>query len=82
MSSKSHKEYPILGKENLGDIDLKVPRIRVEQNIKLCCPFCESVKFVRRGTRKKKHEVVQLYKCANIECKKTFTDSSIKGISK
>ena len=77
MSTK--KEYPILGKENLADIDPKIPIIRVEQNTKMHCPFCQSADFVRRGTRKKKHEVVQLYKCGNKECGKTFTDSSVKG---
>ncbi len=45
----------------------------------MACPFCESANFVRRGTRKKKHEIVQLYKCTNPECKKTFTDSAVKG---
>lgn len=80
MSSKNgNREYPILGKENIGDIDPKIPVVHVEQNIKMACPFCQSEKFVRRGTRKKKHEVAQLYKCTNPECKKTFTDSTVKG---
>lgn len=78
-NKKSVKDYPILGKQNIEGIDLKMPVVRVEQNVKMSCPFCQSADFVRRGTRKKKHEVVQLYKCANIECKKTFTDSSVKG---
>ena len=77
MSSK--KEYPILGKENLKDIDKTLPVVHVEQNIKMACPYCNSAEFVRRGTRKKKHEVVQLYKCKNPECAKTFTDSTVKG---
>jgi transposase-like protein len=79
MSSKKDKAYPILGKENLGEIDPKIPIIRVEQNIKMVCPFCQSPDFVRRGTRTKKHEVAQLFKCKNPECQKTFTDSTVKG---
>ena len=80
MSSK--KEYPILGRPSadVAAIDTNtMPVVRVEQNTKMHCPFCQSTDFVRRGTRKKKHEVVQLYKCGNVECKKTFTDSSVKG---
>ncbi|OGI94235.1 hypothetical protein A3A03_03110 [Candidatus Nomurabacteria bacterium RIFCSPLOWO2_01_FULL_40_18] len=73
------KEYPILGKQNLGDIDQKMPVVRVEQNVKMVCPYCGGADFVRRGTRKKKHEVVQLFQCKNPECKKTFTDSTVKG---
>ena len=77
------KEYPILGRpsaEVAGAFSAdKVPVVRVEQNIKMSCPFCQSAEFVRRGTRKKKHEVVQLYKCGNKDCQKTFTDSSVKG---
>ncbi len=80
MSNKT--EYPILGRPSA---ESQMPQAqgqpwhRVAQNVKMACPFCESVDFVRRGTRKKKHEVVQLFKCANPECKRTFTDSTVKG---
>lgn len=80
--SKIKKEYPILGRPSadVAGVDTdKVPVVRVEQNIKMACSFCGGEKFVRRGTRQKKHEIVQLYKCANFECKKTFTDSTVKG---
>jgi len=77
MSSK--KAYPILGKENLKDIDKSLPVVHVDQNIKMACPYCNGAEFVLRGTRKKKHEVAQLYKCKNPECGKTFTDSTVKG---
>ncbi|MEK7128250.1 MAG: hypothetical protein AAB933_01650 [Patescibacteria group bacterium] len=77
------KVYPVLGRpgpEVAGAFNPDtVPTIRVEQNVKMACPFCQSADFVRRGTRKKKHEVAQLYKCGNPECKKTFTDSAVKG---
>lgn len=79
MKKISKKEFPILGKENLGDIDPKIPVVRVEQNVKMGCPYCNGTDFVRRGKRKKKHEVVQLFKCNNPECQKTFTDSTVKG---
>jgi len=41
------------------------------------CPYCHSDKFVKRGTRRKKLEVVQLYLCRN--CNRTFTAQFIKG---
>ena len=41
------------------------------------CPYCHSNKFVKRGTRKKRLEVVQLYLCR--ECSRTFTAQFIKG---
>lgn len=41
------------------------------------CPYCNSRAFVKRGTRKKKLETVQLYLCGN--CKRTFTAQFIKG---
>jgi len=81
MSSKNKKEYPILGHSaDVAGVNTdKIPVVRVDQNIKMACPFCGGADFVRRGTRKKKHEVVQLYKCSNLEYKKTFTDSTVKG---
>jgi len=35
------------------------------------CPFCGSHVLTRRGTRKKRLEIVQLWRCAS--CKRTFT---------
>src|SRR6195256_3980982 len=35
------------------------------------CPHCGSHVLTRRGTRKKRLEIVQLWRCAS--CKKTFT---------
>ena len=35
------------------------------------CPHCGSHALTRRGTRKKKLEIVQLWRCAS--CKRTFT---------
>ncbi len=41
------------------------------------CPYCNLKDFVKRGTRKKKFEVVQLYLCRG--CNKTFTAQFVKG---
>ena len=49
------------------------------QSGKTLCPYCSSSDFVRRGTRKKKHERVQLYLCRNEGCKRTFTSEESKG---
>jgi len=35
------------------------------------CPYCGSHVVTRRGTRRKKLEIVQLWRCAS--CKRTFT---------
>jgi hypothetical protein len=43
------------------------------------CPYCGTKDFVKRGLRKKKYELVQLYLCHNQECGKTFTAQSVKG---
>src|SRR3989338_2758703 len=41
------------------------------------CPYCSSKKIVKRGTRKKKLEEVQLYLCN--DCEKVFTPQRVKG---
>jgi len=41
------------------------------------CPYCGSENFVKRGTRKKKKERIQLYLCR--DCRRTFTPFSVKG---
>ena len=43
------------------------------------CPFCQSKNFVKRGTRKNKFQIVQLYLCKNHECGKNFTAQDVKG---
>jgi len=43
------------------------------------CPYCNSADFVKRGTRQKKHEVVQLYLCRATSCGRTFTAERVKG---
>jgi len=46
---------------------------------KTVCPYCNSLNFVRRGVRQKKHETVQLYICREENCGKTFTAERVKG---
>lgn len=46
---------------------------------KTACPYCNSADFVKRGTRQKKHEAVQLYLCRNEACGRTFTAERVKG---
>jgi transposase-like protein len=41
------------------------------------CPHCRHSNFVKRGSRKKKREVVQLYLCR--QCQRTFSRQSLKG---
>lgn len=41
------------------------------------CPYCESKKIVKRGTRKKKLEEIQRYLCK--KCSKTFTPQKVSG---
>jgi transposase-like protein len=51
-----------------------IPRIaRVPHTAKVpeACPYCGSHNLVRRGTRKKKIEIVQLWRCSS--CKRVFT---------
>ena len=48
-----------------------------EEKLSEYCPHCNSRKFVKKGNRKKKLEIVQLYKCN--ACHKVFTSQLIKG---
>ena len=52
---------------------------KAAMSTKIVCPYCASSNFVRRGTRKKKHEVVQLYVCRAEGCGRTFTAERVKG---
>ncbi len=54
----------------------KTEEISVER-VAEACPYCSSKQFVKRGTRKKKRESVQLYLCRS--CRKTFTARFVKG---
>ena len=45
--------------------------------LEITCPYCAGTNFVKRGTRQKKNDTVQLYLCN--DCQKTFTPGSTKG---
>lgn len=45
--------------------------------LEIFCPYCSSQNFVKRGTREKKRERVQLYLCK--DCQRTFTPGKVKG---
>lgn len=43
----------------------------------LCCPYCRSTNFVKKGFRMKIREKIQLYLC--LSCRKVFTPHATKG---
>lgn len=55
----------------------EIPTLKKPVVESLSCPYCLGKNFVRRGTRCKKLEIVQLYLCKN--CHKTFTPQRVKG---
>ncbi len=56
-----------------------IPATKATMTTGTVCPYCDSADFVKRGTRQKKHEAVQLYLCRNAECGRTFTSERVKG---
>jgi hypothetical protein len=70
--------------DNVGIGTVKIPMSVMETKeepkknfLDIICPYCDSEKNVKRGTRRKKMEIVQLYLCQ--DCKRTFTPGSTKG---
>src|ERR1700687_1786373 len=51
----------------------RVARVPLTSKAPEACPYCGSHVLTRRGTRTKKLEIVQLWRCAS--CKRTFTPS-------
>src|ERR1700674_4677763 len=49
----------------------RVARVPLTSKVPDACPHCGSHVVTRRGTRKKKLEIVQLWRCAS--CKRVFT---------
>src|SRR5262252_5418242 len=49
----------------------RVARVPLTSKVPDACPHCGSRNVTRRGTRKKKLEIVQLWRCAS--CKRVFT---------
>lgn len=58
--------------------DINTSEIGVSKSAE-ACPYCNSKEFTKRGTRKNKHQIVQLYECKNEECGRTFTAQDVKG---
>lgn len=61
-----------------GNLGTATDKIRESRAAELC-PYCLSKDFVKRGTRKNKNQIVQLYLCRNFGCGRTFTAQDIKG---
>src|SRR5947207_12184776 len=49
----------------------RIARVPHTSKVPETCPYCGSRVLTRRGTRKKKLEIVQLWRCAS--CKRAFT---------
>lgn len=52
-------------------------QVATKSVLEIFCPYCASQNFVKRGTRQKKQERVQLYLCS--DCQRTFTPGAVKG---
>ena len=79
VSASKQKATSAPGSDNIGtgETGLLVSTERQLRHGEDYCPYCNSRTFVKRGTRKKKLEVVQLYLCR--DCKRTFTAQFVKG---
>jgi transposase-like protein len=49
----------------------RIARVPLTSKVPEACPHCGGRNLARRGTRRKKLEIVQLWRCAS--CKRTFT---------
>src|SRR5260370_7867029 len=57
----------------------RIARVPLTSKVPEVCPHCGGHNLTRRGTRKKKLEIVQLWRCAS--CKRVFTPgpAAIRG---
>ena len=70
-------QKPTLAPETLPEFE-KLEKLQSEKEKTIeKCIYCQSREIVKRGTRKKKLETAQLYKCN--ACKRTFTEQKVKG---
>ncbi|OGG90107.1 hypothetical protein A3E04_00225 [Candidatus Kuenenbacteria bacterium RIFCSPHIGHO2_12_FULL_42_14] len=66
------------GTEERLPMEVKKEAVPVATNVlEIFCPYCASANFVKRGTRQKTRERVQLYLCR--DCQRTFTPGAVKG---
>lgn len=59
-----------------SSLNLTDPRVRVGEQLERCI-YCDAGDIIRKGHRKKKFELVQLWRCRR--CKRTFTAQQASG---
>src|SRR5947207_7474995 len=57
----------------------RIARVPHTSKVPETCPYCGSHVLTRRGTRKKKLEIVQLWRCSS--CKRVFTPAAQQDLS-
>jgi transposase-like protein len=57
----------------------RIARVPLTSKVPEACPYCDGRNLTRRGTRKKKLEIVQLWRCAS--CKRSFTPGQLRNKS-
>ena len=77
MSNKNIEENPTPETEEKIPMGVEKKDAPKKNFLEISCPYCHGANFVKRGTRQKKNETVQLYLCN--DCQKTFTPGSTKG---
>src|SRR3989344_3303083 len=78
LGDSQHAERSQTSNTDSGSLT-STPASKATMTTGTVCPYCNSSDFVKRGTRQKKHEAVQLYLCRNTECGRTFTAERVKG---
>jgi len=77
MSNKNVAENSTPGAEEKIPMSVEKKDAPKKNFLEIACPYCSGANFVKRGTRQKKNEIVQLYLCN--DCQKTFTPGGAKG---
>jgi transposase-like protein len=77
MSNKNVVENSTPGVEEKIPMSIEKKDAPKKNFLDIVCPYCSGTNFVKRGTRKKTNEIVQLYLCN--DCQKTFTPGATKG---
>jgi len=76
--NRHRPKEPEKAAEDRLPMEVKKEAMPVASNVlEVFCPYCASTNFVKRGTRQKKNERVQLYLCG--DCQRTFTPGAVKG---
>ncbi|MFZ2226307.1 MAG: hypothetical protein WA064_02815 [Candidatus Moraniibacteriota bacterium] len=77
MSNQNVVENSTPGAEEKIPMSIEKKNIPKKNFLEISCPNCHGTNFVKRRTRQKKNEIVQLYLCN--DCQKTFTPGATKG---